>query len=336
MTRPTNDPVTERARRLAKRLQKREAFQQPTKEIRADRLFSKVIRRVATISLPVQQNSHPDEGSSLSSLRDAESILKALAIEEGDSEPFLSFDSYSEGKYSAHSNYRSTHDTLDGPEDKESDTLPTSEPQLPELEVPDRQRADQHPTPKEEEGRPPTPEEEEDKRPPKEEEERPATPPTHVPTPDDDMSFQYPRYRDDPDAESHVHAFQQTWETKHVSQCLNVAEEERSKMAEFGMTLEGHIARSIFRGPWPHVKPCGKSFCYSFTDRWCRGSSSDNFIQHIRNPMRQSHNLPSDFRHCIVSLQGHPRRMKQRQYFWLHFVSLSGQCSKYWASIPTP
>ena len=57
------------------------------------------------------------------------------------------------------------------------------------------------------------------------------------------MSFQYPRYRDDPDAEAHVHAFQQTWEANHVSQRLNAAEEERSKMAEFGMTLEGPAAR---------------------------------------------------------------------------------------------
>ena len=57
------------------------------------------------------------------------------------------------------------------------------------------------------------------------------------------MPFQYPKYRDDPDAEAHVHAFQQTWEANHVSQRLNAAEAERSKMAEFGMTLEGPAAR---------------------------------------------------------------------------------------------
>ena len=232
MTRPTNDPVTERARRLAERLRKREAFQQAAEEIRADRSFSKVIRRVAAESLHGQQNSQPDEGSSLSSLRDAESILQALATGGGDSEPFSAFESDSDGECSAHSNYRSSHDTPDGPEDEQSDTLPTPEPELTELEAPDRQVADQlltppRETPKEEEERPLTP---------KEEEGRP-------PTPDDDMSFQYPKYRDDPDAEAHVYAFLQTWEANHVSQRLTAAEAERSKIAEFGMTLEGPAAR---------------------------------------------------------------------------------------------
>ena len=57
------------------------------------------------------------------------------------------------------------------------------------------------------------------------------------------MPFQYPRYRDDPDAEAHVHAFQQTWEANHLSQQLTPAEEEQSKIAEFGVTLEGLAAR---------------------------------------------------------------------------------------------
>ena len=62
-------------------------------------------------------------------------------------------------------------------------------------------------------------------------------------TPDDNMTFQYPKYWDDPDAEAHVYAFQQTWEANHVSQRSTAAEAERSKMAEFGMTLEGPAAR---------------------------------------------------------------------------------------------
>ena len=161
MTRPTNDPATERARRLAERLRKREAYHQVAEEIGADRSFSKVIRRVAAESLRLQQNSHPDEGSSLSSLKEAESILQALAAGEGDSEPFSAFELDSDSEYNAHSNYRSSHDTPDGPEDEESDNIPTPEPAITELEASGRHEADQPPTPprespKEEEGRPST------------------------------------------------------------------------------------------------------------------------------------------------------------------------------------
>ena len=140
--------------------------------------------------------------------------MRALATRAGDSEPVSAFESDSDGEYTAHSNYCSSHDNPDGLEDEESNTLPTPEPELTELEAPDQQRADQHSTPKEEE-RPPIPKEEEERpKTPKEEEERPLTeeerPPTpsaRVPTPNDDMSFQYPQYRDDPDAEAHVYAF---------------------------------------------------------------------------------------------------------------------------------
>ena len=51
--------------------------------------------------------------------------------------------------------------------------------------------------------------------------------------------------RDDPDAKAHIYAFLQTWEANHVSQRLNEAEAERSKIAEFGMTLEGQATQ------WP-------------------------------------------------------------------------------------
>ena len=57
------------------------------------------------------------------------------------------------------------------------------------------------------------------------------------------MSFRYPKCRDDPDGEAHVYAFLQTWEANHVSQRLNTAEAERSKIAEFDMTLEVSAAR---------------------------------------------------------------------------------------------
>ena len=57
------------------------------------------------------------------------------------------------------------------------------------------------------------------------------------------MLYTYPKYRDDPDAEAHVYAFLQTWEANHVSQRLTEPEVERSKVAEFGMTLEEPTAR---------------------------------------------------------------------------------------------
>ena len=48
---------------------------------------------------------------------------------------------------------------------------------------------------------------------------------------------------DDPDAEAHVYVFLQKWEVNHVSQRLTEPEGERSKIAEFSMTLEGPAAR---------------------------------------------------------------------------------------------
>ena len=221
---------------------------------------------MAEESLRLQQNDYPDEGSSLSSLREAESLLQALAAGEGESEAFSAFESDSDGEHGAHTNYRSCNEIPDGPEDEESDTLQTPEPELTRLEPPkpevehppepeveeerpptpevEEQRPltpeveeERPPTPKDEEQRPPTPEVEEERPPtPKDEEQRPPTPtdeeerpptsPARVPTLDDDMPFQYPKYRDDPDAEAHVHAFQQTWEANHVSQRLNAAKQE--------------------------------------------------------------------------------------------------------------
>ena len=117
MTRPTHDLVTERARRLAERQRRREAFQQAAHEIRSDRSFSNVIRRVAEESLRLQQTHDQDDGSSLSSLRETELILQALASGEGEAEAFSAYESDSEGGYNVHTNYRSSNDTPGGPED---------------------------------------------------------------------------------------------------------------------------------------------------------------------------------------------------------------------------
>ena len=92
-----------------------------------------------------------------------------------------------------------------------------------------------------EEERVPTPQPES----PTEQEERVPTPAPTAQEDDDTMPYQYPKYRDDPDAEAHIYAFLQTWEVNHVSQRLNEAEAERSKIAEFGMTLEGQATQ------WP-------------------------------------------------------------------------------------
>ena len=88
MTRPKNDPVTERGRRLAERLQRREAFQQVAVEIRQDRFFPRVLLRVAEEALQLQNQQFSDKASSLSSLQEAESILQTLAEGDGDSEAF--------------------------------------------------------------------------------------------------------------------------------------------------------------------------------------------------------------------------------------------------------
>ena len=53
------------------------------------------------------------------------------------------------------------------------------------------------------------------------------------------MSYPYSKYRDDPDAKARVYVFLQTWEANIVSQRLTDAKVERSKIMEFGMTLEG-------------------------------------------------------------------------------------------------
>ena len=111
MTRPAKDLVTNRARRLAQRQRRREIFQQAAEEIRADRSFSNVVRRVAEETLRLQETAYPDEGSSLSTLRDTESLLQALAAGGGEPQAFLAFDWDSDGGYSGCTNYRSSNDT---------------------------------------------------------------------------------------------------------------------------------------------------------------------------------------------------------------------------------
>ena len=72
------------------------------------------------------------------------------------------------------------------------------------------------------------------------------------------MPYRYPKYQDDPDEEARVYAFLQRWEANHVSQRLMEPETERSKVAEFSMTLEGPAARwhaKHFLEALPHSRP---------------------------------------------------------------------------------
>ena len=53
------------------------------------------------------------------------------------------------------------------------------------------------------------------------------------------MPYPYLRYNEDVDAEVHVHAFLTTWQANHVSERLAMADAEASKIAEFGLSLDG-------------------------------------------------------------------------------------------------
>ena len=68
------------------------------------------------------------------------------------------------------------------------------------------------------------------------------TPPVQ-PFEDYTMSYPYSKYHEDLDVEAHVYVFLQTWEANHASQKLTKPKAERSKIAEFNMTLEGPAAR---------------------------------------------------------------------------------------------
>ena len=58
------------------------------------------------------------------------------------------------------------------------------------------------------------------------------------------MSYPYPRYNDEADAEAHVHAFLTTWQANHVSQRLAVLDANASKIVEFRLSLDGQSTSS--------------------------------------------------------------------------------------------
>ena len=75
-----------------------------------------------------QSQQFSDEGSSLTSLREAESILQTLAGGNGDVEAFATLESDSDSEESVASRYKSSHDTPNDPEGDESDDSSTPEP----------------------------------------------------------------------------------------------------------------------------------------------------------------------------------------------------------------
>ena len=221
-------------------------------------IFSQSALAVAEEALWLQNQQFSDDGNNLSSLREVESILQTLAASDGDSEAFSALESESDSEQSVQSNYPSSHDTPDDPEDDDSKHTLTPEPteEFPLVPV-ERQSADtskRTPTPPPAEKRKectPSPlaaekiKERTPSPPPAEEtKDRTRTPPPLVQTFEEyTMSYPYSKYRDDPDAQVHVYAFLQTWEANHVPQRLTEPEAKWSKIAEFGMTLEGPAAR---------------------------------------------------------------------------------------------
>ena len=138
-------------------------------------LFPRVIRMVTEEALWFYSQQFSDEGNSLTSLWEAESILETVAKGNRDAEAFAALESDLDSEERVQSHYKSSHDTPNSPEDDESDGSSTPEPteELP-LVPGDRQssnRTKRTPTPSAEKA-----------------EDRPLTPPTekaedHLTTP---------------------------------------------------------------------------------------------------------------------------------------------------------
>ena len=56
---------------------------------------------------------------------------------------------------------------------------------------------------------------------------------------EDTMPYPYPRYNGEADAEAHIRAYLTTWQANHASKRLGLIEANISKIAEFGLSLDG-------------------------------------------------------------------------------------------------
>ena len=56
------------------------------------------------------------------------------------------------------------------------------------------------------------------------------------------MPYPYPRYNGEADAEAHIRNYLTTWQANHASKRLGLVEANISKIAEFGLSLDGQAA----------------------------------------------------------------------------------------------
>ena len=59
---------------------------------------------------------------------------------------------------------------------------------------------------------------------------------------EDTMSYPYSKYRDGVDAEAHIRDFLTTGEINHAAHRLSTTAEDKSKIAEFVLSLDGPLA----------------------------------------------------------------------------------------------
>ena len=59
---------------------------------------------------------------------------------------------------------------------------------------------------------------------------------------EDTISYPYPRYNGESDAEAHIRAYLTTWQANHASKRLGMTEANISKIAELGLSLDGQAA----------------------------------------------------------------------------------------------
>ena len=95
------------------------------KEIRQDQSFPRDIQQVAEEKVWLQNQQHSDEGSSLSSRGH-----KSLTTGVGDTKAFSAFESESNNEHNVHSNYRSSHDTLNESEEDGCEHMPTPKSEM--------------------------------------------------------------------------------------------------------------------------------------------------------------------------------------------------------------
>ena len=129
------------------------------------------MRRVAEESLWFKSQQFSDEGTSLTSVREAESILQTLAGGNRDTEAIATLESDSNSEERVQSHFKSSHDTQNDPEDDASDGSSTEELPLVsgDQQSPNKTKRTPTPTVEEVKDRIPTP--------PKEAEDRIPTPP---------------------------------------------------------------------------------------------------------------------------------------------------------------